>query len=106
MSGRLGAEDLVPLLNTFIYIVPDNKISTFNISVCNRNSEEALIRLATVLPEVTVPTVKDYIEYDVELAANQVLERTGIVLQSKYSVYAYSNISSVTVQIWGWEESV
>jgi len=106
MSGRLGAQDLLPLLNTFIYMVPENKISTFNISVCNRNTEEALIRLATTLPEITVPTPKDYIEYDVELLPNQVLERTGIVLQSQYSVYAYSNIDFITVQIWGWEESI
>jgi hypothetical protein len=106
MSGRLGAEDLLPLLDTFIYSVPSNKISTFNISVCNRNTEEALIRLATVFPDEIIPTSKDYIEYDVELLPNQVLERTGIVLQSQYSVYAYSSVSSVTVQIWGWEESI
>lgn len=106
MSGRLGGEDLPAGVDVPIYTVPANNIATVGINICNRNSVAVVVRLALLLRNETSVSTSDYLEYDVTLCPNGVLERTGVVLEDGQALYAYSDTSAVTAMVWGWEESV
>jgi hypothetical protein len=103
-SGRLGAVDILATTNTAIYSVPSGKVATVNINVCNRNAAEIAIRLAVLDGAIGTLANEDYIEYDVPMFDNGVLERTGIVISDGQTVVAYSDTANVSVQVWGWEE--
>lgn len=103
-TGRLGTADLSATTVTDVYTVPASTIASMNISVCNRNSTIAKVRLA--LSDTTVTQGADeYIEYDQAIPANGVLERTGIILDASKIVTAYSDSANVSVVVTGVEES-
>jgi len=104
-TGRLGASDLTAAVNTTIYTVSASTIATVNINVCNRNATSVTVRLAHLDGAIGTLADEDYIEYDVTIPANGVLERTGIVMAATHSIMAYSPNSNVSVSIWGWEET-
>jgi len=101
-SGRLCAVDLVATTNTTTYTVPANKTATLNVSICNRNASAVTVRLA--LAETGTPDAAEWIEYDTPLAANSVLERTGLMLDAGKKVVAYSSAAHVSVVACGLEE--
>jgi len=100
-TGRLGAEDLAGTTDTTVYTVPASTFSVVTISVCNRSSSDRLIRLAVA--DDDTPTNAEYIEYDVNLIANGVLERTGVVIDAGKKVVARANSTDVSVVVYGIE---
>jgi hypothetical protein len=102
-SGRLGAADLAATTNTLICTGSAGTRSTININVCNRNSSEVTVRLAIEDGATGTPANEDYIEYDAPVPANDVLERTAVVLTAGHSVIAYSSTANVSVMVWGME---
>jgi hypothetical protein len=105
-SGRLGAEDLLAATNTLIYTGPTDTIATVSVNICNRNSDIVAIRLAVLDGAIGTLANEDYIEYDTDLNANGVLERTGLVIAATQTIVAYSDTANVSVQVYGWEEPV
>ena len=106
MSGRLGAADLAATTNTLIYTVTSSTVATVSISVCNRNVTGIVIRLAHLNGAIGTLANEDYIEYGHTICKNGVLERTGIVMAAGSTIVAYSDTANVSVQVYGWEESV
>ncbi|KKN73938.1 hypothetical protein LCGC14_0395030 [marine sediment metagenome] len=104
-SGRLGAVDLSATTNTSIYTVPASTVAVVNVNVCNRNASAIVIRLMHLNGAIGTLAVEDYIEYDVTIAANGVLERTGIVMAATHVIGAYSDTANVTVQVHGIERA-
>lgn len=104
-SGRLGAADLTGGTNTSIYTVPASTVATVNISVCNRGSSDATIRLMHLDGAIGTLANEDYIEYDVVVEPNDTFERTGIVMAATHTIGVRSDSGLVTVQVWGWEET-
>jgi len=104
-SGILGKADLVAVTDTQVYVVPAGILSVVNINVCNRSSSSVLVRLALVSGFTDTIDSSDYVEYDVTVPANGVLERTGLVLHAAVSVVARASGSSVSVSVWGYEET-
>ncbi len=105
MSGRLGIADLAATTDTTIYAVPGTKIATVNVSFCNRGGAAAKIRLAMVDGAVGDLADEDYLEYDADVPANGVLERTGIALSGGETVIARSDVVDVSVRVHGFEEA-
>jgi len=103
--GRLGAQDLAVTTNTTVYTVPANLRATVNVNVCNRNAVAVVIRLMHLDGAIGGLADEDYIEYDVTLAANGTLERTGIPMTAGHVIGAYSDTADVTVQVYGIEET-
>lgn len=100
-SGRLGVLALTASTNNTVYQVL-NDVSAVSISVLNKDSSETTLRLA--IATSGSPASGDWIEYDVKLPANGVLERTGIVLSQGEFVVAYTPGTSVVVRVHGYEE--
>ena len=105
-SGRLGAASLAATTNTSIYVVPASTVAVVNINVCNRNATAIVLRLMHLNGAIGTLAVEDYIEYDITIPANGILERTGIVMAATHVVGAYSDTANVTVQVHGIERAV
>jgi len=102
-TGRLGAVDLVAATNTSVYTVPATTFSVVTLSICNRGSTAATLRVS--VSTSATPANNEFIEFDTSLAPKGVLERTGIVLDAGKFLVVNSNVSSVTAVAYGIETS-
>jgi len=100
---KLGASDLSATTNTSVYTVPASTEAIVAVNVCNRNASAVAIRLAVA--ESGTPGNEDYIEYDVSVPANGVLERTGLHMEATKVLVAYSDTANVSVLAHGNERS-
>lgn len=102
-TGRLGIADLSATTLTTVYTCPVSTFTVAAVSICNRNSSTVTVRLA--IAAAGSPTAGEYIEYDVQILANGVLERTGLVLDAGKNIVAYSSTANVSVVAMGIETS-
>tara|TARA_B100000902_G_C27102473_1_gene809506 strand:- start:218 stop:538 length:321 start_codon:yes stop_codon:yes gene_type:complete len=104
-SGILGQSALAASTNTTVYTVPSATHAVVNISVVNRSSAAAApVRLA--LSTTGSPGNAEWIEYDVAVPKNGVLERTAISLNAAKNIVAYTTSSDVSVSVYGIEQAV
>lgn len=101
-NGLLGKKAIPANTDQVVYTVPNNLVSTFNISVCNRLGGPIPVR---VWVGSTAPSDDDVLEYDSPIPANGVLERTGIVAAAGEKVVVRSASASLTVRVHGFEEA-
>jgi hypothetical protein len=101
-TGKLAGVDITAGTDTQIYNCPTTTFAVVTVSICNRGSATAQIRLAISDTGLPIQTT-DYIEFDTNLAANGVLERTGIVLAAGQQITARSSNASVSFVVYGIE---
>ena len=101
-NGRLGAADIAATTNTTLYTVPSGKYAVLSLSLCNRNTAVVAVRVALAASDT--PTAAEWIEYDTNIGANGVLERSGIVLDAGKKVVVRSDIANVSGVVVGIEE--
>jgi hypothetical protein len=101
-TGILGQASPAATTNTTVYTVPASKVGTFNVSIVNTSSSITTVRLA--IASTGTPTTAEYLEYDVALPPNGVLERTGIVAQATENVVVYASATGLSVSVYGYEE--
>ena len=102
-TGILGTADLAAATDTTLYTVPADNFSVGTVNICNRSSSAATVRIA--VSSSGTPADADYIEYDSQVTANGVLERTGIVLDASKVVVVRSNAINVSAVCLGIETS-
>jgi len=100
-TGRLGTADLTAATDTTVYTVPASTFAVVSVSFCNRTTTPVNVRLA--LAAAGTPTADEYLEYDVELAPNGVVERTGIVMDTTKNIVARASNSGVSCVVFGIE---
>lgn len=103
-TGRLGAVDLLANTNATVFTVTAGNTAAFSVTICNRNATTVLVRLS--LSATSTPGVSEYLEYDTSIAANGVLERTGLVLDAGKLLVARSNTANVNVVAYGYEDTI
>jgi hypothetical protein len=79
-TGRLGTANLAAATDTTLYTCPVDTFAVVTVSICNRGSTASNVRIA--IANTATPTDAEFIEFDVNLAAKGVLERTGIVMDA------------------------
>jgi hypothetical protein len=105
-TGRLGAEDVLATTYTTLYTVPSSTFTVAAVSICNRNATDINVRLAvTPTAGPSAPANGEFIEYDVTISGNGVLERTGIVLDAGKTISVYSDTANVSAVAFGIETS-
>ena len=101
-SGRLGAADLAVNTDTSLYTVPTAKTATVTVSLCNRGTAAAKVRIA--LAATAAPGNAEFLHYDYSLAPNATLERTGIVADAGKIIVVRSDLGAVSAVAYGFEE--
>lgn len=89
---------------TAVYTVPASTESTVNVRLTNRTT--AGIKCRVAISATTTPTDADYINYDVEIPANGILEATGLVCAASERVTVYAAATGISVRVHGFEEAV
>lgn len=102
-SGLLGKANLAANTNTTVYTVPASTLATVNVNLVNAGTSTAKVRIA--MAATGTPGASEYIEYDFQIAASQVLERTGIVMSAGERVVVFSDLANVAVRVHGFEEA-
>lgn len=94
----------LPAANTLaiLYEVPTGRRAVVNVAACNRGSAAAKLRVA--LSASATPAGSEFIEYDVGLAATEVLERTALSLAAGQKIVVQANAATVSFNVWGIEE--
>jgi hypothetical protein len=100
-TGILGQSNPAAATNTTVYTVPASITATFNISICNRSTNSFTARVA--LAATGTPADSEWIEYDTLIAANGILERTGLVAQATKRVVVYVSSATASVNVYGFE---
>ena len=102
-TGRLGHADLAAGTNTSLYTVPANTFAIVTLSICNRGNSAISVRVAVA--SAGTPLASEYIEYDVEILAKGVLERSGIAMAAGQILVVYSSAVNVSAVAMGIETS-
>jgi hypothetical protein len=100
-TGRLGTADLAAGTNTTVYTCPTTTFAVVTVSICNRSSSPALVRLAVASTDT--PGNSEFLEFDTSLSAKGVLERTGIVLDAEKLIVVRSSAIDVNAVVYGIE---
>lgn len=100
MSGKFGAVSLAATTNTTVATFTVD--ATISINVTNRTISPIKVRLA--IGTNATPADADWINYDVEIPANGILERTGQAVSSGERVVAYAAATGISVRVHGFEE--
>ena len=100
-TGRLGVADLTAATNTSVYTVPADTFSVVTLSLCNRSTGTRSVRVAVAA--AGTPLDAEYIEYDADILANGVLERTGIVMGASKILVVRADSTDVSAVVYGIE---
>ena len=100
-TGRLGVADLTAATNTSVYILPADTFSVVTVSLCNRSTGTRSVRVAVAA--AGTPLDAEYIEYDADILANGVLERTGIVMDASKILVVRADSTDVSAVVYGIE---
>jgi len=104
MNGLLGNVNITTTGNIKVYTVPADTYTVLSLNICNRSTSTQAIKFA-IADGTDIVTDADYIEYDTDVFANNVLERTGIVVHDGYSVMVRSDVANITAIAYGIETS-
>ena len=97
-SGKLGSADLAAATDTLLFTAGATP-QTFNVRFANRNGASVKIRVA--IGTGGAPAVADYVDYDLTVQPNGILEDTGLVASSGEKVWARSDTANVSVRAHG-----
>ena len=103
-TGRLGIADFTVVgaaTNFTLYECPVDTFTVLTVSVCNRAATVCTIQIA--IASLATPTTAEYIEFNTQLTANGVLERTGLVLKAGEKLVVRSSAVGVSAVAYGIE---
>jgi len=99
-TGFLGRANLAAATDTLLFTAGATP-QTFNVRFANRNASPVKVRVAIGVAGGGAPAVDEYVDYDVTVLANGILEDTGLVASSGEKVWVRSDTANVSVRAHG-----
>lgn len=96
-TGKLGSANLAAGVDTLLFTTAVAQV--FNVRFANRNTTAVKVRVA--IGTGASPAAADYVDYDVTIQANCILEDTGLVASSEEKVWVRSDTANVSVRAHG-----
>lgn len=103
MAAFNDSAALAATTNTTLRTITAGKAASFSVTLCNRTASAVTVRLAHAAATST-PTTAEWILYDYSLAANAMVQLTGLVAMAGKLVVAYASAASVAATVYGFEE--
>lgn len=107
-ARRFGAQDLPATTYVVLMAGASGKSSTVNVRFVNRTGSPIDVRLALVdapaAGALAALTDDDYLEFDLPLGANDVLENSGIAVPEDHSLVVRASAVGVSAVAYGFEE--
>ena len=105
-TGRLGNQDVAATTYTNVYTCPADTFAVVSLNLLNRGSSTITARVAiTTATPPSTPANSEFIEFDVQISAKGVLERTGIVVDAGKILSVYCSSTGATAVAYGIETS-
>ena len=101
-TGRFGAYDLTANTAQSLAQGETDRFTACNVSLCNRNTVPVKVGIG-ITTTVNALSNLEYIDKDVELLPNTVLERTGVAIKSGQYITVIADNSNVSASAWGIE---
>jgi len=87
-----------------VYQPASGSRATVTVNICNTTTQPAYIRMAMCVSGTVTPSSSDFIEFNRLIPAGDSYERTGLAPSNQDIIYVYSNVSSVSVVVWGYKD--
>lgn len=102
-TGILSRTNISSTANTSVYTTPAGKVSSFTLSLTNRNAtQDAQVKVA--ISDTTTPALGDFIEFNTSIPPFGTLERTGIVANAASILVVSSSTANLSAVVYGIEE--
>lgn len=101
-TGILSSQTLSATTYTAVYVPTTDTFGVVTLNITNKNSSAIRVRVA-VATDPSLPVAGDYLEYQTEILANGVLERTGLVVEAGRTIYCYTTVANTDVVVYGIE---
>lgn len=106
-AGKLGSADLGAGADVVLYTCGSGAgntavAATATVALVNRGTASAKVRIA--VGPADAPAAADYLEYDFDLGAKAVLERTGIAVSAGERIIVRSDTATVSARAHGYEK--
>lgn len=101
-TGTLGQSAPSASTNTTVYTVPAALTATVNVNIVNRGTSAASVRLA--ISATGTPANSEFLEFNTNIPASGVLERTGLVISTGKNLVVFSTTADTSVNVYGFEE--
>lgn len=109
MAAFLQNVDLAANTLTALYSSASGNDTTANIRIVNRTPSTIMVSVA-IVNAVDGPTAisnltpADYFEYEAPIAANDILENSGLAIPPEYTVIVWASSNDVNAVIYGYSQ--
>jgi len=104
-TGLLGQAAPNAAAYTTLYVVPATTFTVLGLSLCNRGSTTVSVRVALAAAATPAANGSEFIEFNAEIGANGVLERTGIMMNANKLLVIWASNANVSASAFGIETS-
>lgn len=104
IHGRLGAAALAATTDTALYVTPASRKATGTLTLANRSSTDATVRVAMIDGAIGTLANEDYLAYDLTLPGNGQYILDRLPMATTHTLMVRASTANVSATFIGIEE--